>query len=56
MFPSTSDLLACFKVTGQDGVPREEVQPQCQPKSSTGTWSAVLSELLTGTCDFYKGR
>ena len=53
--PLDTDLLACFKCTGQEGVPREEVAAAVAAESSTGTWSAVWSELLTDL-DFYKGR
>ena len=53
--PLDTDLLACFKVTGQDGVPKEEVAAAVAAESSTGTWSTVWSELLTDL-DFYKGR
>ena len=45
--PLDTDLLACFKCTGQEGVPREEVAAAVAAESSTGTWSTVWSELLT---------
>ena len=53
--PLDTDLLACFKVVGQEGVPREEVAAAVAAESSTGTWSTVWSELLTDL-EFYKGR
>jgi len=53
--PLDTDLLACFKVIGQEGVPREEVAAAVAAESSTGTWSTVWSELLTDL-EFYKGR
>jgi ribulose-bisphosphate carboxylase large chain len=53
--PLDTDLLACFKCTGQEGVPREEVAAAVAAESSTGTWSTVWSELLTDL-EFYKGR
>jgi ribulose-bisphosphate carboxylase large chain len=53
--PLDTDLLACFKVTGQPGVPREEVAAAVAAESSTGTWSTVWSELLTDL-EYYKGR
>jgi len=53
--PLDTDLLACFKCTGQEGVPREEVAAAVAAESSTGTWSTVWSELLT-YLEFYKGR
>jgi len=40
--PLDTDLLGLFQVTGQDGVPREEWQPQWQPNLHR-TWSAVWS-------------
>ena len=39
--PLDTDLLACFKCTGQEGVPREEVAAAVAAESSTGTWSTV---------------
>lgn len=53
--PLDTDLLACFKCTGQEGVPREEVAAAVAAESSTGTWSTVWSDLLTDL-EFYKGR
>ena len=48
--PLDTDLLACFKCTGQPGVPREEVAAAVAAESSTGTWSTTrdaLTELKT---------
>ena len=42
--PLDTDLLACFKVTGQPGVPNEEVAGAVAAESSTGTWRTVWSE------------
>jgi len=53
--PLDSDLLACFKVTPQSGVPREEAAAAVAAESSTGTWTTVWSDLLTDL-DYYKGR
>jgi len=53
--PLDSDLLACFKVTPQAGVPREEAAAAVAAESSTGTWTTVWSDLLTDL-DYYKGR
>ena len=50
-----TDLLACFKITPQDGVPREEVAAAVAAESSTGTWTTVWTDLLTDL-DYYKGR
>jgi ribulose-bisphosphate carboxylase large chain len=53
--PLDTDLLACFKVTPQPGVPNEEAAAAVAAESSTGTWTTVWSDLLTDL-DFYKGR
>ncbi|MFA9460708.1 form I ribulose bisphosphate carboxylase large subunit [Thiohalorhabdus methylotrophus] len=50
-----SDVLACFKVTPQPGVPREEAAAAVAAESSTGTWTTVWTDLLTDL-DYYKGR
>jgi ribulose 1,5-bisphosphate carboxylase large subunit-like protein len=44
--PKDTDLLACFKVTPQDGVPREEVAAAVAAESSTGTWTTVWTDLM----------
>ncbi len=49
--PKDTDLLACFKITPQEGVPREEVAAAVAAESSTGTWTTVWTDL-----DYYKGR
>jgi ribulose-bisphosphate carboxylase large chain len=53
--PKETDLLACFKVTPQPGVPREEVAAAVAAESSTGTWTTVWTDLLTDL-EYYKGR
>jgi len=53
--PSETDLLACFKITPQAGVPREEAAAAVAAESSTGTWTTVWTDLLTDL-DYYKGR
>ena len=45
--PKDTDILACFKITPQPGIDREEVAAAVAAESSTGTWSTVWSELLT---------
>jgi len=50
-----TDLLACFKITPQPGVPREEAAAAVAAESSTGTWTTVWTDLLTDL-DHYKGR
>ena len=53
--PAETDILACFKITPQEGVPREEVAAAVAAESSTGTWTTVWTDLLTDL-DYYKGR
>jgi ribulose-bisphosphate carboxylase large chain len=53
--PLDTDLLACFKVIPQAGVPREEAAAAVAAESSTGTWTTVWTDLLTDM-EFYKGR
>jgi len=50
-----TDLLACFKITPQEGVAREEAAAAVAAESSTGTWTTVWTDLLTDL-DHYKGR
>ena len=44
-----TDLLACFKITPQPGVPREEAAAAVAAESSTGTWTTVWTDLLVIT-------
>lgn len=53
--PADTDLLACFKISPQPGVPREEAAAAVAAESSTGTWTTVWTDLLTDL-DYYKGR
>jgi ribulose-bisphosphate carboxylase large chain len=53
--PKDTDILACFKITPQAGVPREEAAAAVCAESSTGTWTTVWTDLLTDL-DHYKGR
>ena len=53
--PKATDLLACFKITPQPGLPREEVAAAVAAESSTGTWTTVWTDLLTDL-EYYKGR
>jgi ribulose 1,5-bisphosphate carboxylase large subunit-like protein len=43
--PKATDLLACFKITPQAGVPREEAAAAVAAESSTGTWTTVWTDL-----------
>ncbi len=53
--PLDSDLLACFKIVPQPGVPREEAAAAVAAESSTGTWTTVWTDLLTDM-EYYRGR
>ncbi len=53
--PKDTDLLACFKIVAQEGVPREEAAAAVAAESSTGTWTTVWTDLLTDL-EHYKGR
>jgi len=53
--PADTDILACFKIVPQEGVPREEAAAAVAAESSTGTWTTVWTDLLTDL-DYYKGR
>ncbi|MDD1780692.1 form I ribulose bisphosphate carboxylase large subunit [Enterovibrio sp. ZSDZ35] len=53
--PADTDILACFKIEPQPGVPREEAAAAVAAESSTGTWTTVWTDLLTDL-DYYKGR
>jgi ribulose-bisphosphate carboxylase large chain len=53
--PKDTDILACFRVTPQPGVPPEEAGAAVAAESSTGTWTTVWTDLLTDL-DRYKGR
>jgi len=44
--PKDTDFLACFKITPQEGVPREEAAAAVAAESSTGTWTTVWTDLL----------
>ena len=48
--PKETDLLACFKVTPQPGVPREEVAAAVAAESSTGTWTRTRPCANCSTC------
>jgi len=50
-----TDILACFKITPQAGVEREEAAAAVAAESSTGTWTTVWTDLLTDL-EYYKGR
>ena len=53
--PKDTDVLAAFRVTPQPGVPAEEAGAAVAAESSTGTWTAVWTDLLTDM-ERYRGR
>src|SRR3569832_2546171 len=53
--PLDTDLLACFKVPPQPGVPNEEAAAAVAAESSAGTWTTVWTALLPDL-DYYQGR
>ena len=53
--PKETDLLACFKIVAQEGVPQEEAAAAVAAESSTGTWTTVWTDLLTDM-EYYRGR
>jgi ribulose-bisphosphate carboxylase large chain len=53
--PKASDILACFKITPQEGMDREEIAAAVAAESSTGTWTTVWTDLMTDL-EYYKGR
>jgi len=53
--PKETDLLACFKISPQKGVSREEAAAAVAAESSTGAWTTVWTDLLTDL-EHYKGR
>ena len=53
--PGSTDVLAAFRITPQDGVPAEEAAAAVAAESSTGTWTSVWTDHLT-TLDRYRAR
>lgn len=53
--PIDTDFLACFKITPQKGIEREEIAAAVAAESSTGTWTTVWTDHLTDV-DYYKAR
>ena len=46
--PIESDVLACFKITPQEGIDREEIAAAVAAESSTGTWTTACREANPG--------
>ena len=53
--PIDTDILACFKITPQEGIEREEIAAAVAAESSTGPWTTVWTDYLTDV-DYYKAR
>jgi ribulose-bisphosphate carboxylase large chain len=53
--PKDTDILACFRVTPQDGVDPEEAAAAVAGESSTATWTVVWTDRLTDY-DRYRGK
>ena len=47
--PKDTDILACFRVTPQDGVDPVEASAAVAGESSTATWTVVWTDRLTAT-------
>ena len=45
--PKETDILACFRVTPQDGVDPDEAAAAVAGESSTATWTVVWTDRLT---------
>ena len=50
-----TDLLACFKITPQEGVDPEEAAAAVAGESSTATWTVVWTDRLTA-CEMYRAK
>jgi ribulose-bisphosphate carboxylase large chain len=53
--PKDTDILACFRITPQDGVDAEEAAAAVAGESSTATWTVVWTDRLTA-CDLYRAK
>jgi ribulose-bisphosphate carboxylase large chain len=53
--PKDTDVLACFRITPQDGVDPEEAAAAVAGESSTATWTVVWTDRLTA-CDQYRAK
>jgi len=50
-----TDILACFRITPQDGVDPEEAAAAVAGESSTATWTVVWTDRLTD-CEYYRAK
>src|SRR5438445_12230016 len=53
--PKSTDILALFRITPQEGVPPEEAAAAVAGESSTATWTVVWTDRLTA-CDMYRAK
>ena len=53
--PKQTDILACFRVTPQEGVDPEEASAAVAGESSTATWTVVWTDRLTAA-DKYRAK
>ncbi len=53
--PKDTDILACFRITPQEGVDPEEAAAAVAGESSTATWTVVWTDRLTDY-DRYRGK
>ncbi len=53
--PKDTDIIACFRVTPQEGVDPVEASAAVAGESSTATWTVVWTDRLTA-CDKYRGK
>ncbi len=53
--PKDTDVIACFRVTPQDGVDPVEASAAVAGESSTATWTVVWTDRLTA-CEKYRAK
>ena len=53
--PKDTDILACFRITPQDGVDPVEAAAAVAGESSTATWTVVWTDRLTA-CEKYRAK
>jgi ribulose-bisphosphate carboxylase large chain len=53
--PNDTDIIACFRVTPQDGVDPIEASAAVAGESSTATWTVVWTDRLTA-CEKYRAK
>ena len=53
--PKSTDLIAMFRITPQEGVDSEECAAAVAGESSTATWTVVWTDRLTA-CDMYRAK